>query len=219
MEENHTLQNQNTDGMVNSQEGAQDNSYTQSSNYEGQVQPQGGNYENSGQPQEGNYQGSGYTQNGAYQGSGHSQNDAYQSGGYSQDGTYQGSGYTQNGNYRYGGYQQNNNYPQNQAYGQKGYNNYNYQNYSGNYQPYRNMPPYGDSQLELEEPVKVGEWVLSMVLMMLPCVNIIMMFVWAFSSTEKKSKSNFFKAALIMYGVIGVLMVLLWMAMIISAAL
>lgn len=186
MEENHTLQNQNTDGMVNSQEGAQDNSYTQSSNYEGQVQPQGGNYENSGQPQEGNYQG---------------------------------SGYTQNGNYRYGGYQQNNNYPQNQAYGQKGYNNYNYQNYSGNYQPYRNMPPYGDSQLELEEPVKVGEWVLSMVLMMLPCVNIIMMFVWAFSSTEKKSKSNFFKAALIMYGVVGVLMVLLWMAMIIAAAL
>ena len=71
----------------------------------------------------------------------------------------------------------------------------------------------------MADTVKVGEWVLSMVLMMLPCVNIIMMFVWAFSSTEKKSKSNFFKAALIMYGVIGVLMVLLWMAMIISAVL
>lgn len=76
-----------------------------------------------------------------------------------------------------------------------------------------------DSQLELEEPVKVSEWILSLVLMILPCVNIIMMFIWAFSNTEKKSKSNFFKAALIMYGIMAVLMVMLWMVVIILAAL
>lgn len=54
----------------------------------------------------------------------------------------------------------------------------------------------------LEEPVSVGEWIVSMLLMLVPCLNIIMMFVWAFGKSEKKSKSNFFKASLIYMGVI-----------------
>ena len=43
---------------------------------------------------------------------------------------------------------------------------------------------------EREEPVTMGEWVISLLIMMIPCANIIMAFVWAFSSKEKKSKSN-----------------------------
>ena len=39
----------------------------------------------------------------------------------------------------------------------------------------------------LEEPVTKGEWALCYFLMMIPCVGFIMMFVWAFSSSEKKS--------------------------------
>lgn len=159
------------------------------------------------QPQDGGYQSSGQVQSGSYQGSGQMQ-----------DGNYQNAGQAQGGYYQYGGYQQSNSYPQNNYYMQNGYANNGYQNYNGNYQPYNNMPPYADSQLELEEPVKVSEWILSLVLMMLPCVNIIMMFIWAFSNTEKKSKSNFFKAALIMYGIMAVLMVMLWMVVIILAA-
>lgn len=54
----------------------------------------------------------------------------------------------------------------------------------------------------LEEPVSKGEWALCYFLMMIPCVGLIMMFVWAFSKTEKKSKSNFFKVQLIFMGVI-----------------
>lgn len=54
----------------------------------------------------------------------------------------------------------------------------------------------------LEEPVSVGEWLVSMLVMMVPCLNIILMFVWAFSQTEKKSKSNFFKAQLIIIGIV-----------------
>lgn len=107
---------------------------------------------------------------------------------------------------------------QNNAYQNDGYQNNSYTNggYSGNgypnaYQPYNNVPPYGNDQLELEEPVKVSEWVLSMVLMMIPCVNIIMMFVWAFSSTEKKSKSNFFKAYLIFFAIMMALGILMWL--------
>ena len=61
----------------------------------------------------------------------------------------------------------------------------------------------------LEEPVSKGEWALCFLLMMIPCVGFIMMFVWAFSSSEKKSKSNFFKVQLIFVGVIFVLYFLL----------
>ena len=107
---------------------------------------------------------------------------------------------------------------QNNAYQNDGYQNNSYTNggYSGNgypnaYQPYNNIPPYGNDQLELEEPVKVSEWVVSMVLMMIPCVNIIMMFVWAFSNTEKKSKSNFFKAYLIFFAIMMALGILMWL--------
>jgi len=63
----------------------------------------------------------------------------------------------------------------------------------------------------LEEPVTKGEWALCYFLMMIPCVGFIMMFVWAFSSTEKKSKSNFFKVQLIFMGIIFALYLLLFL--------
>ena len=52
-------------------------------------------------------------------------------------------------------------------------------------------------QTDLEEPVTMGEWVVTMLIMMVPCVNIVMMFIWAFGSDTKKSKSNYFKVVLI----------------------
>ena len=60
---------------------------------------------------------------------------------------------------------------------------------------------YQPAQDNLEEPMSMGEWMISLLVMMIPCVNIVMMFVWAFSSTEKKSKSNYFKASLIFTGI------------------
>lgn len=82
---------------------------------------------------------------------------------------------------------------------------YQQQSYQG--QPYPNQPypnqaqgyyaPTGD----LEEPVSMKEWLITLLIMMIPCVNIVMMFVWAFGN-GKKSKSNFFKAELIMLAVI-----------------
>lgn len=79
-----------------------------------------------------------------------------------------------------------------QAYDQN--RNYN-QNYNQNYQqPYnQSYQPYGD----LEEPVTIGDWMLTMLLLTIPCVNIVMICVWAFGSGTKKSKSNYFKAVLI----------------------
>lgn len=61
----------------------------------------------------------------------------------------------------------------------------------------------------LEEPVSIGEWVIAYLIMLIPCVNIVMMFVWAFSKNEKKSKSNYFKVQLIIMGIIIVLYLIL----------
>ena len=49
---------------------------------------------------------------------------------------------------------------------------------------------YQQPQDELEEPMTMGEWMITLLIMLIPCANIIMAFVWAFSSTEKKSKSD-----------------------------
>ena len=62
-------------------------------------------------------------------------------------------------------------------------------------QPQYQQAPYQASPNQLEEPVTFGEWMITMLVMMIPCVNIVMMFVWAFGN-GKKSKSNYFKASL-----------------------
>lgn len=49
----------------------------------------------------------------------------------------------------------------------------------------------------------VGEWMLTTFLMMIPCVGLIMMFIWAFGDTKntKPTKSNYAKAMLIWYAI------------------
>ena len=69
-----------------------------------------------------------------------------------------------------------------------------------------NQPQYQGQQTtgasSYEEAISVKEWLLTYLIMLVPCVNIIMVFVWAFSSSEKKSKANFFKAMLIVYAIV-----------------
>ena len=80
-------------------------------------------------------------------------------------------------------------------------NNSQQQPYNQYYQPYQQpQQSYNQSyqaNTDLEEPVSFGDWMLSTLLMSIPCVNILMMFVWAFGSGVKKSKSNYFKAMLV----------------------
>ena len=140
------------------------------------------------------------------------QNSAYQDGGYYRNNIYPDGSSPQGGTYSAGGCQ--NNY-----YANNGYNNGSYTNYNNGCQPYNNSQPYADGQLELEAPVKVSEWLVSMLLMMIPCVNIILVFVWAFSSSEKKSKSNYFKASLILFAISMGLSFLFWMGIVVFAVL
>lgn len=140
--------------------------------------------------------------------------------------TYDNSGYN-NGTYgssnAYGGTNNNSNGSSN-AYGSTNNNTYNntYGNanqgngapnyYAGNY---NNVPMNGNAgyhgyEPELEEPVKMGEWMLLQCLIMfIPCVGLIMAIVWAFSKTEKKSKVNYCKAYLILFLIRLVLLIVL----------
>lgn len=112
------------------------------------------------------------------------------------------SGYQQYGG-NYSGYQQYNGNNSGSNYSQYQYNN----NNNGYQNPYYVQPP----QTDLEEPISVGEWILMHLIMIVPCVGLIMTFVWAFSSNEKKSKSNYFKAKLIMFGIVFALYMVLFM--------
>lgn len=167
--------------------------------------------QNNGDQQDGAYQNNSYQQDSVYENNSYEQNSDYQNNNYQQ-----GSDYPSN-NYQSGNDYQNSNY-QGDSYQQGGgYQNSTYQSYGNTYQPYNNVSFYTDGQLDLEEPVKVSEWVWSLLLMFVPCVNIILMFVWAFSASEKKSKSNFFKAYLIITAISFGLMLLAWIGIIVFA--
>ena len=76
------------------------------------------------------------------------------------------------------------------GYGQVNNNDYQPQYQDSDYSKYK----YSSSS---DEVVSLGEWLLSFLVMMIPCVGFIMIFVWAFGSGEKESKKNYFKAMLI----------------------
>lgn len=111
----------------------------------------------------------------------------------------------------------------NNAYGYGQPNN----NYASGYgQPFANynQPPYqapGFTPTEMEEPVGVGEWTgLLALASFVPCIGIILVLVWAFGGSEKKSKSNFCKAYLIIALIkiaLYALLFIIWGAAIASA--
>lgn len=82
------------------------------------------------------------------------------------------------------------------------------------------MNDYPMQNMQNDEIVSVKEWLGSLALLMIPIVNIVLMFVWAFSTDVKKSKSNFFKANLIFSAIIiGIYIVVLILFFIFAAAL
>lgn len=58
--------------------------------------------------------------------------------------------------------------------------------------------------------VSLGDWLVTMLIMCLPIVNIIMLFVWAFGSGTAESKSNWAKAQLVWMLIGIILVILLW---------
>lgn len=81
------------------------------------------------------------------------------------------------------------------------------------------MSDYPYQVTQNEEVVSVKEWLGTMALLLIPIVNLVLMFVWAFSTDVKKSKSNFFKANLIFTAIIlGIYFIILILFLILAAA-
>jgi uncharacterized integral membrane protein len=47
------------------------------------------------------------------------------------------------------------------------------------------------------DPVTIGSWIITYLLMCIPLINLILLFVWAFDSNTQPSKKNWAKASLI----------------------
>lgn len=75
---------------------------------------------------------------------------------------------------------------------QQGYNqaNQGQQNYGG---------PY------LEPAMTLGDWIITLLVLAIPCVNIVMFFVWGFGSGGNTSRKNYCRAALI-FSLIGIVL-------------
>lgn len=58
--------------------------------------------------------------------------------------------------------------------------------------------------------VTTGDWILSILLLAVPIVQIVVPFVWAFSSSTPLSKKNFGKAILILWGISLVFVIIFW---------
>ena len=71
---------------------------------------------------------------------------------------------------------------------------------------------------DMDEVMSVKEWLITLLILCIPLVNIIMMFVWGFGSSTKPTKANFCKAYLILTAIVIVLYVLLLMVVGIGAA-
>lgn len=134
-------------------------------------------------------------------GNGNMQNSSY---GYTPDPSNANNSYTS-------GYGQSNGYTPN-SYGQpqadfsqSAYSQNSYTSNTGSAPGYQQ--PMGNSynMQDLETPMTVGEWALTLVLCFIPCVNLIMLFIWAFGKSENQSKTNWAKAMLIIVGVVTVL--------------
>ena len=69
-----------------------------------------------------------------------------------------------------------------------------------------------EDQHNAVQPVSVGDWVLTLLIMSLPLIGVIMLFVWAFSSGTHPSKANFAKASLIWIAIaVGITVLLMMM--------
>lgn len=103
-------------------------------------------------------------------------------------------------------------------------NNQNYQNSYGtgyNQTPSYQQPNYNNINND-DEHVSVLMWIGVFCINLIPCVGslvyIIMMFVWAFGSTPKKSLKNFARAQLIVLAVVVVIFLILFITSLATGA-
>lgn len=71
-----------------------------------------------------------------------------------------------------------------------------------------NAPVVNPGKPENSPVIGVGEWIVTLLIMAIPLVNVVMLFVWGFGHATNPSKANWAKAALI-WMAIGIALYLL----------
>ncbi|WP_315971382.1 hypothetical protein [Paenibacillus sp. N3.4] len=68
--------------------------------------------------------------------------------------------------------------------------------------------PYGFQPAPSSPVVSLQDWLITILLLAIPLVNIILLFIWAFGNDTNPSKANYAKASLIWIGIVLVCYVL-----------
>lgn len=68
----------------------------------------------------------------------------------------------------------------------------------------------------LTKPMSFGDWIKTLLLLIIPIVNIILLFIWAFGSKANLSKKNFSRAYLLLMA-IGIVLYIIVFVFILSA--
>lgn len=63
---------------------------------------------------------------------------------------------------------------------------------------------------QLEKPLSLGEWIITLIVVAIPCVGFIMMFVWGFGKGGNTSRRNYCRAALILTAIVYVLLIIFY---------
>lgn len=82
------------------------------------------------------------------------------------------------------------------------YNHYNYGN--SPFSPKNDFKDYKNDT----DPLSVGEWLITLIVLAIPFINIIMLFVWSFSDSTNLNKKNFCRASLILSAIAFVFLLL-----------
>jgi len=65
------------------------------------------------------------------------------------------------------------------------------------------------NQPNYQPVISVGDWIITLIVTSIPVIGFIMLIVWAVDTSTPKSKSNYAKAALIVYAIVIVFSFLL----------
>ena len=110
--------------------------------------------------------------------------------------------------------------PQNEGNADSGFSNtsesmnqnYQYSYGNGDYQPngYDNQNNYNQYQQPDKSVMSMGDWLITLLALLIPCAGIILYFVWAFGKNENENRKNYCRAYLIYWGITTVLGIILF---------
>jgi len=74
----------------------------------------------------------------------------------------------------------------------------------------QNVAPNNYGVVKNQSIVSILDWIVTFIIMILPIINIVMLFVWAFGGSVSESKANWAKARLIVWLIGTVVAIFFW---------